>query len=92
MNSKQTLLENSLGRRATMGYEPIVASGKNACTLHYIDNNGTCQEGDLLLIDVGASHANYTADVTRVFPVSGRFTTSAKRTLSGGASRATKLD
>jgi Xaa-Pro aminopeptidase len=61
-------------RRATMGYEPIVASGKNACTLHYIDNNGSCQDGDLLLIDVGANHANYTADVTRVFPVSGRFT------------------
>lgn len=65
-------------RRATMGYEPIVATGKNACTLHYIDNNSTCQEGDLLLIDVGASHANYTADVTRVFPVSGRFTTRQK--------------
>jgi Xaa-Pro aminopeptidase len=62
-------------RRATMGYEPIVATGKNACTLHYIENNNACQEGDLLLIDVGASHANYTADVTRVFPVSGRFTT-----------------
>jgi len=61
-----------------MGYEPIVATGKNACTLHYIDNNSTCQEGDLLLIDVGASHANYTADVTRVFPVSGRFTTRQK--------------
>ena len=61
-------------RRATMGYEPIVASGKNACTLHYIENCSTCQEGDLLLIDVGANHANYTADVTRVFPVSGRFT------------------
>jgi len=61
-------------RRAIMGYEPIVASGKNACTLHYIDNTSTCEAGDLLLIDVGANHANYTADVTRVFPVSGRFT------------------
>ena len=61
-------------QRAIMGYEPIVASGKNACTLHYIDNTSTCEEGDLLLIDVGANHANYTADVTRVFPVSGRFT------------------
>ena len=79
-------------RRATMGYEPIVASGKNACTLHYIDNNGPCQEGDLLLIDVGANHANYTADVTRVFPVSGRFTASAERTLSGSPSGATELD
>ena len=65
-------------RRATMGYEPIVATGKNACTLHYIENNNACKEGDLLLIDVGASHANYTADVTRVFPVSGRFTTRQK--------------
>jgi len=61
-------------QRSIMGYEPIVASGKNACTLHYIDNTSVCEEGELLLIDVGANHANYTADVTRVFPVSGRFT------------------
>ena len=60
--------------RATMGYEPIVASGKNACTLHYVANDQACQDGDLVLLDVGASYANYSADLTRVFPVGGRFT------------------
>ena len=60
--------------RAVFGYEPIVATGKNACTLHYLDNDQPCQDGDLVLFDIGASYANYTADLTRVFPVSGRFT------------------
>lgn len=60
--------------RAGMGYEPIVASGKNACTLHYVANDQACQDGDLVLLDVGASYANYSADLTRVFPVGGRFT------------------
>ena len=60
--------------RAGFGYEPIVAAGKNACTLHYVDNDQPCRDGDLVLFDVGASYANYTADLTRVFPVSGRFT------------------
>ena len=59
--------------RAIFGYEPIVAAGKNACTLHYVANDQPCQEGDLVLFDVGASYANYTADLTRVFPVGGRF-------------------
>lgn len=60
--------------RAGIGYEPIIASGKNACTLHYVTNDQVCQDGDLVLLDVGASYANYSADLTRVFPVSGRFT------------------
>jgi len=55
-------------------YQPIVASGKNACTLHYIDNNKTCMAGDLLLMDFGAEYGNYAADCTRTIPVSGRFT------------------
>ena len=79
-------------RRAIMGYEPIVASGKNACTLHYIDNTSTCEAGDLLLIDVGANHANYTADVTRVFPVSGRFTPRQKELYLAVLSRITEFD
>ncbi len=60
-------------RRARMAYEPIVASGKNSCVLHYIDNDAECRSGDLVLIDVGASYANYAADLTRTYPVSGRF-------------------
>ena len=63
-----------LRRRGRMAYEPIVGSGKNACVLHYLDNDAECRAGDLLLVDVGASYANYCADLTRTYPVSGRFT------------------
>lgn len=55
-------------------YEPIVASGANACVLHYIDNNKPCNAGDVLLLDVGCEYANYNADMTRTIPVSGKFT------------------
>lgn len=55
-------------------FHPIVASGQNGCTLHYIDNMGVCNDGDLLLLDTGADYANYASDMTRTFPVNGRFT------------------
>lgn len=55
-------------------YPSIVASGPNACVLHYIDNTRQLQEDDLLLIDAGCSYGYYNADITRTFPVSGRFT------------------
>lgn len=55
-------------------YTPIIASGANACVLHYIANNSECAAGDLLLLDVAASYANYNSDLTRTIPVSGRFT------------------
>lgn len=55
-------------------YTPIVASGKNACVLHYIENNKECFAGDVILLDVGAEYANYASDLTRCIPVSGRFT------------------
>lgn len=55
-------------------YEPIIASGRNACILHYIDNDQICQDGDLILFDVGAEYGNYNADMTRTIPVNGRFT------------------
>ena len=55
-------------------YEPIVASGKNSCVLHYIDNDKVCKDGDILLLDVGAEYANYNADLTRTIPVNGKFT------------------
>ena len=61
-------------RRARMAYEPIIGSGKNACVLHYLDNDQACRSGDLVLIDVGANYGNYAADLTRTYPVSGRFT------------------
>lgn len=59
---------------ASFAYTPIVASGKNACVLHYIDNNQRCKNGELLLLDVGAKYANYAADLTRTIPVNGKFT------------------
>ncbi|MDN4166414.1 aminopeptidase P family protein [Cytophagales bacterium LB-30] len=61
-------------RSKGFAYTPIVASGFNACVLHYIDNNQACKDGDLLLMDVGAEYGNYNADMTRTIPVNGRFT------------------
>ncbi len=63
-------------RRRSRGfaYSPIIGSGKNACVLHYLDNDQICQDGDLLLMDVAAEYANWNADMTRTIPVNGRFT------------------
>lgn len=63
-------------RRGSRGfaYTPIIASGFNACVLHYIDNDDTCKDGDVILMDVGAEYGNYASDMTRCIPVSGRFT------------------
>ncbi|HWE03389.1 MAG TPA: aminopeptidase P family protein [Tepidisphaeraceae bacterium] len=61
-------------RRGEFAYPPIIASGKNACILHYVSNDQPCRKGDLLLLDVAASYANYNADLTRTLPVGGRFT------------------
>jgi Xaa-Pro aminopeptidase len=55
-------------------YESIVASGDRARTLHYIANNGECQDGELVLMDFGASYGGYSADLTRTIPVNGKFT------------------
>jgi Xaa-Pro aminopeptidase len=55
-------------------YGPIVASGKNACVLHYVENNKPCNNGDVLLLDVAAEYANYASDMTRAIPVNGKFT------------------
>ena len=55
-------------------YSPIIASGASACVLHYTENNRQCQAGQALLLDIGADYANYASDLTRVIPVSGRFT------------------
>ena len=56
-----------------VAYPSIVASGPNACVLHYRDNNRQMQSGDLLLIDAGCEFEGYASDVTRTFPVSGKF-------------------
>jgi Xaa-Pro aminopeptidase len=66
-------------RRSKFAYTPIVASGENACVLHYLQNDQICKKGDLLLMDVGACYANYNADLTRTIPVSGKFTRRQKQ-------------
>lgn len=59
-------------------YDAIVGAGKNGCILHYIDNNDRCHDGDLVLIDAGAEYQGYAADITRTFPVNGRFSPEQK--------------
>lgn len=65
-------------RSRGFAYEPIIASGFNACVLHYVQNNMECKAGDVILLDVGAEYANYASDMTRCVPVSGKFTTRQK--------------
>ena len=55
------------------GYRSIVGTGANACVLHYVENNMPLKDGDLVLIDAGGEHKGYTADITRCFPVNGKF-------------------
>ena len=65
-------------RSKKFAYSPIIASGKNSTILHYIENNNQCLEGDILLLDVGAEYANYSSDMTRTIPVSGKFSNRQK--------------
>lgn len=65
-------------RSRGFAYTPIVASGNNANVLHYIENNQECKAGDLILLDVGAEYANYSSDMSRTIPVSGKFTARQK--------------
>ncbi len=66
-------------RSGGFAYTPIIASGANACVLHYIENERECKDGDLLLLDVGACYGNYNADMTRTIPVNGKFTARQKQ-------------
>jgi Xaa-Pro aminopeptidase len=66
-------------RRSKFAYTPIIASGANACVLHYLQNDQTCRKGQLLLMDVGACYANYNADLTRTIPVNGKFSRRQKQ-------------
>ena len=64
-----------LSQRATgVAYHSIIASGDNARTLHYINNNNICKDGELILMDFGAEYGGYNADLTRTVPVNGKFT------------------
>jgi len=62
----------------SVAYNPIVGNGANACTLHYVDNNQPLKAGNLVLIDAGGEYENYAADITRTFPVNGRFSPEQK--------------
>ncbi len=55
-------------------YTPIIASGRSACVLHYIENNKSCNDKEVILMDFGAEYANYSSDLTRCVPVNGKFT------------------
>lgn len=61
-------------RSRGFAYGPIIASGPNACVLHYSENNKACKAGDVILLDVAAEYGNYASDMTRSLPVSGKFT------------------
>jgi Xaa-Pro aminopeptidase len=63
-----------INRSRGHAFQPIMASGKNACVLHYVTNNEICEDGELVLMDFGAEYANYNADITRCLPVNGKFT------------------
>ena len=68
-----------MGGSPREGYPPIVASGPNACILHYVDNNRRMEEGDLLLVDAACELHHFTSDITRTFPVSGSYTAPQRR-------------
>nr|WP_294791276.1 aminopeptidase P N-terminal domain-containing protein [uncultured Mucilaginibacter sp.] len=69
------VIHEFIRQRATgHAYNPIIASGKNAIVLHYVDNNQVCNDGDVILFDFGAEYGNYNADMSRSIPVNGRFT------------------
>lgn len=71
----EALVEHVFRKAGAAGpsYTSIVGAGANATVLHYINNDGTLKEGDLLLLDAGAEYKGYASDITRTFPVNGRF-------------------
>ena len=73
------LAREFIKRRGKFAYTPIVAAGKNNCVLHYLQNGQVCKKGQLLLMDVASSYANYNADLTRTIPVSGKFSRRQKK-------------
>ncbi|TBR58742.1 Xaa-Pro aminopeptidase [Mastigocladus laminosus UU774] len=76
----QAEVEHIFRKRGALGpaYPSIVASGVNACVLHYVENNRQMQDNELLLIDAGCAYEYYNSDITRTFPVGGKFTPEQK--------------
>jgi Xaa-Pro aminopeptidase len=73
------IMHSFLSQRATgQAYGSIIASGDRARTLHYVENNKECKDGELILMDFGAEYGNYCADLTRTIPVNGKFTSRQK--------------
>jgi Xaa-Pro aminopeptidase len=85
-----------LRRGGQFAYNPIIASGKNSCVLHYVENSDVCRDGDVLLMDVAAGYANYNSDLTRTIPVNGKFSPRQRQVYDAvlrvlrGASKAAK--
>lgn len=75
----EIIREFLLNRSRGFAYDPIIASGNNACILHYGSNNEVCESGDIVLMDFGAEYANYASDLTRCFPVNGKFSKRQKK-------------
>lgn len=75
----ELLYEFFRGGCRSPAYDPIVGGGANACILHYTENNQPLRDGDLVLIDAGGEYDNYAADITRTFPVNGRFTSEQRQ-------------
>lgn len=57
-----------------LAYPPVVASGNNATTIHYINNNQITKDGEMILMDAGCEYGGYTSDITRTWPINGKFT------------------
>ena len=72
----ESLMESYMRHHGASGvaYNSIIGGGVNACILHYVENNCPLSDGDLILIDAGAEYKGYASDITRTFPVNGRFT------------------
>lgn len=87
-NIKEYVLEAELTYNLTRSgverhaFRPIVASSKNACILHYIENDQTCKDGEMILMDFGVCYAHYNSDTTRCFPVNGKFSQRQKEVYS----------
>ncbi len=73
------LAHEFIRHHARFAYLPIIGSGRNGCVLHYVENTAVCRRGEMVLLDVAASYANYNADLTRTLPVSGRFSRRQRR-------------
>jgi Xaa-Pro aminopeptidase len=76
----EALIEQVFRRRGAAGpsYTSIVGAGANATVLHYINNDGQLRDGELLLVDAGAEYKGYASDITRTFPINGRYSTAQR--------------